>query len=246
MPAPPSQPRRTVAIILLDGIVAAARTARRALAGRGGGSRLAQVAILASLGVLLATAYSVVTVLRTPERLTPVAVEPPPDLAVADAPATGTPGEQPEPTSATPRASAHATTTAPPAAPPVGRPSGSAPSATSAAPPTPVALRADFAVENTALLSYGAAVTITNPGVAGATDWQLVIVLPRESLEVSSVTGARASRDGATWTFVPEGSAGAVPGRGAARVTFRVNGAAISATPRSCTIDGVACTGLPN
>ncbi|MGY0005495.1 cellulose binding domain-containing protein, partial [Micromonospora sp. I033] len=103
----------------------------------------------------------------------------------------------------------------------------------------------DFAVEESALLSYGAAVTISNPGPAAAADWTLVVVLPRESLQVTSVTGARTSRDGARWTFVPDGDTGRVPGGGTARVTFRVNGAAISATPTACTIDGVACTGLP-
>ncbi|MFE9652717.1 cellulose binding domain-containing protein [Micromonospora sp. NPDC006431] len=244
MPAPPSQPRRTTAIILLDWIVATARAARRALAGRGNGSRLAQVAGVAALGVLLATAYSAVTVLRTPDRLTPVAVEPPPDLVVPEAPATG-PGRQPESASATPRASTHSATTAPTAAPPAAPPPAGAPSPTTL-PPAPAALRADFAVEDNALLSYGATVTITNPGTAGATDWQLVIVLPRESLEVGSVTGARASRDGATWTFTPDGDTATVPGRGSVRVTFRVSGAAISATPRACTIDGAACIGLPS
>ncbi|OKI42333.1 cellulose binding domain-containing protein [Micromonospora sp. CB01531] len=246
MPAPPSQPRRTAAIILLDGIVATARAARRTLASRGNGSRLAQVAGVAALGVLLATAYSAVTVLRTPDRLTPVAVEPPPDLVAPAAPATGTPGRQPESVSATPRASTHSATTAPTATPPAAPPPAGAPSAPTTPPPAPAALRADFAVEDNALLSYGARVTITNPGTAGATDWQLVIVLPRESLEVGSVTGARASRDGATWTFTPDGSNATVPGRGSIRVTFRVSGAAISATPRACTIDGAACTGLPS
>lgn len=239
MPAPPSQPRRTVAIILLDGIVTLAGPVRRALAGRGGGARLAGVAIVASLGVLLATAYSVVAVLRTPERLTPVAVGPAP----AGAPVTGTPGEQPEPATAGPRTSAPAGTRA---ASPVARPSPGTPSASTAAPFAPAALRAEFAVEDNALLSYGAAVTITNPGTAGVPGWTLVIVLPRESLQVGSVSGARASRNGATWTFTPEGETGTVPGRGSVRVTFRVNGAAISATPEACTINGAACTGLPD
>ncbi|MGR6317049.1 cellulose binding domain-containing protein [Micromonospora soli] len=233
-----------MAIILLDGIVATAGNVRRALVGPGDGSRLAQVAIAASLGVLLATAYSIVTVLRTPERLTPVAVEPGPDVPAPGPIITGTPGERPEPTTVAPRTSApSATTGAPPAGRPAAVPSPRPPATAAGPPPAPAPLRADFAVEKTALLSYGAAVTISNPGTATVPSWELVIVLPRESLEVSSVTGARASRQGATWTFVPEGSTG-VPGRGAARVTFRVNGAAISATPTACTIDGTACTGL--
>lgn len=247
MPAPPSQPRRTVAIILLDGIVALARAVWRALAGRGDGARLAQVAIIASVGVLLATAYSVVAVLRTPERLTPVAVGPAPEPATADAPVTGTPGAQPGWATATPSAPTHDASTAasPVAAPPATRASAGGRSASAPASPTPAALRAEFAVEDSALLSYGAAVTISNPGTAGVPGWKLVIVLPRESLEVGSVSGARASRDGTTWTFTPDEGTRTVPGHGSVRVTFRVNGAAISATPESCTIDGAACTGLP-
>ncbi|MFI2649207.1 cellulose binding domain-containing protein [Micromonospora fulviviridis] len=247
MPAPPSPPRRTLPIVLLDGIVAMAGAARRAVLGRGDGSRLAHVAIVASLGVLLATAYSIVTVLRTPERLTPVAVGPAAGVPATDPAATGTPDERPGPTVATLRTSAPLVTRAAPPAPggPAAPPATRTPSATAPAPPTPVALRADFAVEESALLSYGAAVTIDNPGPAPAPDWTLVVVLPRESLQVTSVTGARTSRDGTTWTFVPDGDSGRVPGHGTVRVTFRVNGAAISATPTACTIDGTACTGLP-
>ncbi|MET8832620.1 cellulose binding domain-containing protein [Micromonospora sp. NPDC004540] len=247
MPAPPSPPRRTLPLVLLDGIVALAGATRRAVLGRGDGSRLAYVAIVASLGVLLATAYSIVTVLRTPERLTPVAVGPGGNVPATEPVATGTPDAPPAPAVATPRTSAPpATRAAPPApAPPGDPPSTRAPSATTAAPPAPVALHADFAVEESALLSYGAAVTIGNPGPAAAPDWALVVVLPRESLRVTSVTGARTSQDGATWTFVPDGDTGRVPGGGTVRVTFRVNGAAVTSTPTACTIDGAACAGLP-
>ncbi|MFE9959386.1 cellulose binding domain-containing protein [Micromonospora sp. NPDC005299] len=247
MPAPPSPPRRTLPIILLDGLVAAVGAVRRAVIGRRDGSRLAYVAIAASLGVLLATAYSIVTVLSTPERLTPVAVGPGGAVPATDPVVTGTPDEQPESTDATPRTSPPPVSTAAPAAPapPATLPSTGAPSATTPAPPAPVPLGAAFTVEENALLSYGAAVTIDNPGPTPAATWTLVVVLPRESLRVTSVTGARASRDGATWTFVPEGDAGRVPGRGTVRVTFRVDGAALSSTPTACTIDGAACTGLP-
>ncbi|MFC0029109.1 cellulose binding domain-containing protein [Micromonospora chaiyaphumensis] len=248
MPAPPSPPRRTLPIILLDGLVAAAGAVRRAVVGRRDGSRLAYVAIVAALGVLLATAYSIVTVLRTPERLTPVAVGPGGGVPATEPVVTGTPEDRPAPTVAGPRMSAPPVTTAAPAAPapPATLPStGAAPATTSPAPPRPVPLGAAFAVEENALLSYGAAVTIDNPGPASARTWTLVIVLPRESLRVTSVTGARATRDGATWTFVPEEDGGGVPGHGTVRVTFRVNGSALSATPTACTIDGAACTGVP-
>ncbi|MET8906618.1 cellulose binding domain-containing protein [Micromonospora sp. NPDC004551] len=247
MPAPPSPPRRTLPIILLDGLVAAAGAVRRAVTGRRDGSRLAYVAIVASLGVLLATALSIVTVLRTPEQLTPVAVGPGEGVPATEPAATGTPDDRPEPGLATARASAPPLTSTARAvpAPPATPHSTGAPSATTPAPPPPVPLGATFAVEDSALLSYGAVVTIDNPGPVAAPTWTLVVVLPRESLRVTSVTGARASQDGTTWTFVPEGTDGAVPGHGTVRVTFRVSGAAISATPTACTIDGAACAGLP-
>ncbi|WNM41319.1 cellulose binding domain-containing protein [Micromonospora halotolerans] len=246
MPAPPSPPRRTLPLILLDGLVAAVGAVRRAVVGRRDGSRLAFVAIAASLGVLLATAYSIVAVLRTPERLSPVAVGPAGTVPATGPVATETPEERPESSDATPRTSTPPVTMGAPGAPvpPAARSSTGARPATTPSPPPPVPLGAAFAVEDNALLSYGAAVTIDNPGTAPAPTWTLVVVLPRESLRVTSVTGARASRDGATWTFVPEGDTGRVPGGGTVRVTFRVNGAATSATPTACTIDGAACTGL--
>ncbi len=238
-----------MALILLDGIVAGAGSVRRALVGRGDGTRTVQVAIAASLGVLLATVYSIVAVLRTPERLIPVAVKPAPGVAATGVLVTETPSEQPGsgtglPHTSTPTATIESRPAGPPATPSAAAPSIEGPSATAA--PARAPLRADFSLDGKALLSYGAAVTIDNPGPTQVTDWVLVIVLPRKSLEVTSVAGAQASRDGATWTFVPAGSTGKVPGHGSVRVTFRVSGAAISSSPTACTIDGAACTGLPN
>ncbi|WBB65156.1 hypothetical protein [Micromonospora sp. WMMD812] len=231
-----------MAIILLDRFVALVGAARRALTGQGGGSAVVRVAALASLAVLVATAVPVVLVLRTPERLAPVALDPPPEPAMPETTEHGTPGAEARPaTSTRPTPSQSTSAAAPTTAPP---PTTDGPARTTAAAPVP--LRADFAIADSALLSYGAAVTIGNPGPAGAPDWKLVITLPRESLDVTGVTGARASRDGATWTFVPDGPAGQVPGRGSVRVTFRVAGAPISATPTACTIDGAACAGLPD
>ncbi|WP_255544933.1 cellulose binding domain-containing protein [Micromonospora parastrephiae] len=96
------------------------------------------------------------------------------------------------------------------------------------------------------MLSYGASVTITNPGQVPVPQWTLAVTLPRESLRVSQVEGARAVQDGAVWTFVPDGSAGQVPGGASVRVTFRVNGAPVGAAPTACTIDGTTCTGMPD
>ncbi|WP_406107126.1 cellulose binding domain-containing protein [Micromonospora globbae] len=226
-----------MAIIVLDRIVALAGSLRRTLTGPA--SRVTRIAVLASLAVLVATAVPVVLVLRTPERLAPMALDPPPDPLVPTPPEPGTPGAEARPAGSSRPAPGHPTGTGAPT-------SAASPSASTASPSTaaPVPLRAAFAVEESALLGYGAAVTITNPGPARVPAWTLVVTLPRESLRVTEVTGARATQDGATWTFVPDGS-GPVPGGGSVRVTFRVAGAPISSTPTACTIDGVACTGLP-
>jgi hypothetical protein len=231
-----------VALILFDRAVAVAVAVRRVLTARGDGSMATRLALIASLGVLAATAISAVVTLRTPEELPPLALDPPPAVGTVDTPAVEVPGTGARPADTTPPTSAHSAFTA---APPVSGPPADAPPATATASPVRVALRADFAVEDTALLSYGAAVTISNPGPPAVPDWKLVITLPRERLEITSVRGARASRDGAVWTFVPDGSAGQVPGGGSVRVTFRVSGAQTSSMPTACTIDGAACTGLP-
>ncbi|MFF0174289.1 cellulose binding domain-containing protein [Micromonospora profundi] len=242
MPAPPPRPRRTVAIILLDRIVAAAAAVRQVFTGRGDVSRATWVAVIAALGVLVATVVSVVGVLRSPEELAPVTLDPPPSVGQVGTPAVGTPQGQAQPAQASPTASVPSTVTAAP--PSAGSPSKTPPPDASTAPPTPAALAAEFAVEDNALLSYGAAVTISNPGSVPSERWTLTVTLPRESLRVSSVQGAQVSHDGAVWTFVPDGRSGQVPGSASVRVTFRVNGSTVGATPTACTIDGVACGGL--
>ncbi|TDC25733.1 hypothetical protein E1211_30705, partial [Micromonospora sp. 15K316] len=147
---------------------------------------------------------------------------------------------------ARPAASSHPTLSHPAgAASPTSAPPPPSRATASTSAPAPTPLRAEFSIDESALLSYRAAVTISNPGAAPAPDWTLVVRLPRESLKVTAVTGARATRDGATWTFVPDGG-GQVPGRGSVQVTFRVAGALVSAAPTACTIDDVACTGLPD
>ncbi|WP_346535373.1 cellulose binding domain-containing protein [Micromonospora sp. DPT] len=248
MPSSPPQPRRTVAVILLDRTVALAGHARRAIGGLGASSRRTRVLLAASLVVLVATTASVVLVLRTPERLAPVALDPPPDVALATDPAVGGPDPQARPAASSPAATRRTTAADPPvgaAAPQATTPSAHTPSA-AAGSSIPPALGAAFAIEERALLSYGADVTISNGGRTRVTNWTLVITLPRESLEVSSVSGARATRAGATWTFVPDETTAEVAAGSSVRVTFRVSGAPISSTPTACTIDGAACTGLPD
>ncbi|WP_406070486.1 cellulose binding domain-containing protein [Micromonospora sp. NBC_01638] len=232
-----------MAIILLDRIVAFGTAARRVLTGRDDVSRATWVAVIAALGVLVATAVSVVGVLRTPEKLTPVALDPPSSAEQVGTPPAGTPRAQAQP------AVVSSAVPAPPPAtsvPPTVGASARPTPAGSTASTSPAALNADFAITDNALLSYGAAVTISNLGPVSAPQWTLVVTLSRESLRVSAVEGARASQDGAVWTFVPDGSAGQVPGNASVRVTFRVNGSLAGSAPEACTIDGAACTGLPN
>ncbi|MET8091926.1 cellulose binding domain-containing protein [Micromonospora sp. NPDC005220] len=245
MPATPPQPRRTVAIILLDRVVALATATRRVLTGREDVSRATWVALIAALGVLIATVVSVVGVLRTPEKLTPVTLDPPPSVEQVGESPSGTPRAQARPAVTSPAVPAPPPATAssvPPAAASSTRPTPTGASAE----PTPAALGADFAITDNALLSYGATVTINNPGSVPAPRWTLVVTLPRESLGISDVEGAQASRDGAVWTFVPDGTTGQVPGSASVRVAFRVNGSLTGSAPKACTIDGAACAGLPN
>ncbi|MGN9809392.1 cellulose binding domain-containing protein [Micromonospora sp. BQ11] len=229
---------------MLDGIVAIARTVRRALPGRGRGSWATWLALIAATGVLVAAAFFVIGTLRTSEGRAPVTLATPTPVDEVGTPSVGASRGQARPAATAP------TTIAPaPAAPattpsPTTEPSAFAPSTVAPSPAAPPpALSADLAIGERTLLSYGAAVTISNPGQLPVSRWTLVITLPRESLSVSSVDGAQASRDGAVWTFVPDGTAGPVPGGGSVRVTFRVNGAAVGSDPTACSIDGTACTG---
>ncbi len=85
-------------------------------------------------------------------------------------------------------------------------------------------------------------VTVANPGAAAKDGWTLTVTLPRPTLLVSSVSGATASQDGSTWTFVPDSDTSSVPAGGSAEVSFGVSGATlIDAAPKECTIDGNAC-----
>ncbi|MET7668921.1 cellulose binding domain-containing protein [Micromonospora luteifusca] len=246
MPATPPQPRRTVAIIVLDRIVALVTAARRVLTGRDDFSRAAWVAMIAAVGVLIVTAASIIGVLRTPEELTPVALDPPPSVEQVGTPPPGTSRPQARPAVTSPALSAPPPAASATAVPPTaGASIRPAPTGTTA-PPAAAPLNAEFTISDKALLSYGAAVTISNPGPGSVPQWTLAVTLPRESLRISAVEGARASRDGAVWTFVPDGTAGQVPGSASVRVTFRVDGSLTGAAPESCTIDGAACTGLSN
>ncbi|MEV4479491.1 cellulose binding domain-containing protein [Micromonospora coxensis] len=244
------RPRRTKAVVVLDLAATVPTAIRRALTGRGDGPRLLGWSVLAVLAVVVAAVLLVASVLRDPERLAPAAQDPAPPggavivpepVATRDTagPATPTPSVSPRP-SPGPRRSATARPSS--VGTPGGTPAGTTPSRPTT--PAPAALGADFVIESPQLLSYGAAVTISNPGSVPATDWTLVVTLPRDTLDVTHVDGARATRDGATWTFVPDGTTGLVAGQGEVRVTFRVTGPPQTSAPTACTVDGTACRGV--
>ena len=142
MPATPPRPRRTVAVIVLDRIVAVARAVRRTLPGRGRDSRATWVALIAATGVLVATAFSVIGALRTSEGPDSVALDPPPPAGEVATPSVGTSRGQAQPAATAPTTSVPATAAAATVAPPAAEPSAGAPSPTASAAPTPAALRA--------------------------------------------------------------------------------------------------------
>ncbi|MFY1700304.1 cellulose binding domain-containing protein [Micromonospora sp. WMMA1923] len=269
MPAPPHQSRRTTPVVLLRRLLVARPALRRLAGGRGDGSRSTWLVLTAAVGVLAATAVSVVVSLWGPGRSS--AVDPPPGPGIAAPSQAGTAAGQsvtaadPDPSTRssptpTPRKTSPSSTPSnrpdtPPSVPAASIvPSSTAPSTrpkakTTSAPvpqPSVIPLAATFALDGAGVFSYGAAVTIDNPASTAVTGWSLVVTLPRDSLNVTSVTGARATRSGATWTFAPDDSNGQVPGNQSVRVTFRVSGTWGSSAPTACTIDGVACAGLSN
>ncbi|MGB2568094.1 cellulose binding domain-containing protein [Micromonospora citrea] len=244
------RPRRTKAVVVLDLAATVPTAIRRALTGRGDGSRLLGWSVLAVLALVVAAVLLVASVLRDPERLAPAAQDPaPPGGAVIVPEPVGTRGTA-EPTTSTPSASPRpsvgprrtATASPSPVTTPGGTPDGTAPSRPSR--PAPAALGADFVIESPQLLSYGAAVTISNPGSVPVTGWTLVVTLPRDSLDVTHVDGASATRNGATWTFAPDGTTGQVAGQAQVRVTFRVTGPPQTSAPTACAVDGAPCGGV--
>ncbi|MEV6350253.1 cellulose binding domain-containing protein [Actinoplanes sp. NPDC051851] len=110
---------------------------------------------------------------------------------------------------------------------------------------TTVALTAAYETSSVTagLLGYTMTVTVANPGATVKNGWTLTVTLPRATLLVGQVTGATAAQDGSTWTFVPDETTADVPAGGSVVVSFGVNGATlIDAAPKTCTIDGNACT----
>lgn len=223
-----ARPRRSAAITVLDGLLAAVRGLRHARAA-GAGAAVTAIGTLALI----------VLVLQAPYALAPVGVDPaaPPEAVVA----AGT-----EPTTANPTTPPPSPTATPTPTPTATVPPTTAPPTKTTAPPqsAPVALAGRYTLEDSGLWGYRSSVRIGNPGGKAVDGWTLVITLPRESLSVSNVSGATARRRGATWTFAPTGETRTVGRGGSVTVRFEVNGAPLLSAPTSCAVDTHPCTGL--
>ncbi|GIG86034.1 cellulose binding domain-containing protein [Plantactinospora endophytica] len=233
------RPARTLPVAILDALLAGAAAVRRlarrvARPLRRRSDRLMMGAIVAAMVAMVGTAIVVVTLLRTPDGFAPLGVAPPPTVEVEvddgdgvdDATGSATPpAASPLPPSPTPSRAA-----------PRSRPERPTPP-----PALPPPLAARYATEDVTLLNYTASVIISNPGPGPATGWRLTITLPRTTQSVGAVDGAEASRDGATWTFVPAPATSQVPARGSVQVRFRVDGALIDGEPTACTINDRPC-----
>ncbi|MEO3744437.1 cellulose binding domain-containing protein [Plantactinospora sp. B5E13] len=235
------RPSRTLPVVVLDllltGVAAVRGLARRTVrlpAGRRGDRALAVVIVAAALAVVTGTGFVVAALLRAPDQLAPLGVAAPPSPTPE---AGGDDGRTPGEASGTPPASS-------PLPPPPSR-APNPPADTDAdpgpPPPPPAALLGSYTTEDVTLLHYTASVTITNPGRSAAGDWTLVLTLPRQTQSIGLVDGAKVSRDGATWTFVPDQETRRVPAGGSVRVRFRVDGAVLDAAPTGCAVNGRPC-----
>jgi hypothetical protein len=251
--------RRTLPVVILDAVLAvftalstghlpwARRAARDEPDGEGPRVRRSTVIGLATAGAVVTagTVTLVLSFLQSPDGLAPLGVASPPPPAALEQPPPGSAGPSPTPAggvaglgsspAAVPGTTAGVTMPPPPGPPTT--PAGS-----------PVPLTARYAAEGVpGLLGYRATVTVTNPGPTAAGGWTVTLTLPRTTLTVTDVSGAKARQDGATWTFTPQDGAPAVPPSGSVQLAFHVRGATlVSAKPTGCTINGRPCEGLPD
>jgi hypothetical protein len=198
--------------------------------------RIVGVLVAAAVVVLTGTVVLVAVLLRAPEGLAPLGVGSPPN-AVDNPPETHPPSGEPTPS---PSGSPSPTPTPSPQA---GVHTGSSPRRPPAA---PTALTARYATEESTLVNYIGSVAIANPGRATTVGWTVTITLPRQTLTVGAVAGAKVRRDGANWIFEPDQSTRQVPAGGSVRLRFRVDGTTVGSTPTACTIDGHPCAGVPS
>jgi hypothetical protein len=237
------RPARTLPVAVLDlllaGVAAVRRLFRRVvrLLPVGRGDRVtATVIVAAALVVVIGTGVLIVALLRTSDQLAPLGVAPPPTPVVE-----GTAGSGSDSASGSATPPASSPSAVPPTEPPAGPPRSTPRPPVPRSPAPPPTLTARYATEQVTLLNYTASVAVTNPGPGPATGWTLTITLPRSTQAVGEVSGATASRDGTTWTFVPDQATRRVPAGGSVQVRFRVDGALFDSAPTACTINGRSC-----
>lgn len=251
-----TRPRRSLVVILLDGVlrvvaaVQAGSTPVPKVSEAGGRRGAGRYLLLAGVVAALAgTALLVVLMVRAPGGSTP-----PPGRAAAlpglpSRPAMPSPAGSAAPTlpaapgttgtTATP--SSTATTTAPASAT-TPRPASSATAPLTESVPVPLTASYRTSSVTAGLLGYRMTVTVANPGTTARDGWTLQVTLPRPTLRVSGVSGASTTQDGSVWTFTPDATTSRVPADGAVEVVFDVQGATlIDAAPRECRIDGNGC-----
>jgi hypothetical protein len=231
-------PRRSAGVVVLDTVVNWRNALHRRWTRPSGSRRLVAGVIAGVVATLLGTALLVVAFLSAGDR--------PPALGARSAPdqaASGPNDDQQPVTAATqvpPRPSSHPPFVSAPT-PAAASTAPDSPAAT----PQPAELAATFARrgQSGTLASYGASITITNPGEVTIHGWTVTLSLSRASLTVSDVNGATARQDGTRWIFSPSADTAEVAPHASVVVSLRVNGLAVLlAEPVDCTIDARPCT----
>ncbi|MEV4625384.1 cellulose binding domain-containing protein [Micromonospora sp. NPDC049523] len=258
LPPPPIRtgPPRTRAVAVLDAVLGVGAAIRGAFAsgsartGTSGGVTVGRwsigVGVVAgAAAVLSALVLLIVLVLRTPDDHVPLNVAPPAEVGVGSNADPGTPGSEASPNAV--RTDAPGAEAVPPAGLPARpeNPTGTSTETSSAAPPPAppaVGLTAAYTVGDATLVGYRVTVTIDNPNPAPVQRWTVTITLPRAPMTVREVTGATATQDGTTWTFVPAPDTEPAPAGGSVSFRFRVDGVGVNSAPTACTIDGRPCT----
>ncbi|MFI1988776.1 cellulase family glycosylhydrolase [Actinoplanes sp. NPDC020271] len=99
---------------------------------------------------------------------------------------------------------------------------------------------ASFTVTNAWSSGYQGEVTVSNPSSSSISTWKVELTLPSGST-VGQAWNATLAASGQTFTFTPAGWNASIAAGASAGFGFLVNG---TGRPTSCTVNGVACTGL--
>jgi endoglucanase len=103
-------------------------------------------------------------------------------------------------------------------------------------------LTAAYHKESTHLGGYQGSVTVINPSRETVSGWTVVMTLAPLSLAVSDAGGVQHTQDGQTVIFTPTTDIRLIAPGGSIVFTFEVDGVG---SPSGCTVDGKACSGIP-